>query len=182
MRVQSSLCWSGTLVLISVCVVRGKVMCDAHPGHVARVAEEVGIQREALRSRLIRQLLPTLLKKRKRGLQACAITCRYALIWNTTKWTKNDNNQLIQTTFHNTYLTVITLKVIIFVHWHHPEDLLTALKHTHTQSRSWTFSWIQLKASVKRLGNNLPQQVRWVVNRQRIWEQMSWGTEIKKTM
>lgn len=73
MRVQSSSCCSGTLVLISVCVVRGKVMCDAHPGHVARVAEEVGIQREALRSRLIRQLLPTL-------------------------------------------LTVITLKVIIFVH------------------------------------------------------------------
>lgn len=28
MRVQSSLCWSGTLVLISVCVVRGRVMCD----------------------------------------------------------------------------------------------------------------------------------------------------------
>lgn len=48
-------------------------MCDAHPGHVARVAEEVGIQREALRSRLIGELLPTL-------------------------------------------LTVITLKVIIFVH------------------------------------------------------------------
>lgn len=43
-------------------------MCDTHPGHVARVTEEVGIQREALRPRIIGELLPTLLKKRTRGL------------------------------------------------------------------------------------------------------------------
>lgn len=64
----------------------------AHPGHVTRVAEEVGLQREALRSGLVRELLPTLLKKERKGglqrLQARVIphsfslneTCRYGLI------------------------------------------------------------------------------------------------------
>lgn len=44
-------------------------MCGAHSVHMARVAEEVGVQREALRAGLIGQLLAALLRveERRRG-------------------------------------------------------------------------------------------------------------------
>ena len=40
-------------------------MCGARSGHVTRVAEEMGIQREALGARLIGELLPTLLERER---------------------------------------------------------------------------------------------------------------------
>lgn len=46
----------------SVCVVRGNVVCGAHSAHVTGVAEEMRVQREALRARLIGELLTTLLR------------------------------------------------------------------------------------------------------------------------
>lgn len=39
-------------------------MRGAHPAHVTGVAEEVGVQGEALRAWFIRELLPTLLRAR----------------------------------------------------------------------------------------------------------------------
>lgn len=53
----------------SVCVVRGSAVCGTHSAHVTGVAEEMRVQREALRARLIRELLTTLLrgvKKKKK--------------------------------------------------------------------------------------------------------------------
>ena len=43
----------------------GALMCGARSGHVTRVAEEMGIQREALGARLIGELLPTLLERER---------------------------------------------------------------------------------------------------------------------
>lgn len=51
----------------SVCVVRGNVVCGAHSAHVTGVAEEMRVQREALRAGLIGELLTTLLRERERG-------------------------------------------------------------------------------------------------------------------
>lgn len=68
-------------------------MCGAHSVHVARVAEEVGVQREALRAGLIGELLAAL-------------------------------------------LTVVALKVVVFVHRHDPEDVFTALKEQTEISRA----------------------------------------------
>lgn len=41
-------------------------MCGAHSVHMARVAEEVGVQREALRAGLIGELLAALLRVEER--------------------------------------------------------------------------------------------------------------------
>lgn len=49
----------------SVCVVRGNVVCGAHSAHVTGVAEEMRVQREALRAGLVGELLTTLLKERE---------------------------------------------------------------------------------------------------------------------
>lgn len=45
-------------------------MCGAHSAHVTGVAEEMRVQREALRAGLIRELLTTLLRERERGREA----------------------------------------------------------------------------------------------------------------
>lgn len=47
-----------------MCVVRGNVVCGAHSAHVTGVAEEMRVQREALRAGLIGELLTTLLRER----------------------------------------------------------------------------------------------------------------------
>lgn len=49
-----------------MCVVRGNVVCGAHSAHVTGVAEEMRVQREALRAGLIGELLTTLLRERER--------------------------------------------------------------------------------------------------------------------
>ena len=51
----------------SVCVVWGNVKWSTHSAHVTGVAEEMRVQREALRAGLIRELLTTLLKEEGRG-------------------------------------------------------------------------------------------------------------------
>lgn len=50
-----------------MCVVRGNVVCGAHSAHVTGVAEEMRVQREALRAGLIGELLTTLLREREGG-------------------------------------------------------------------------------------------------------------------
>lgn len=50
-----------------MCVVRGNVVCGAHSAHVTGVAEEMRVQREALRAGLIGELLTTLLRERGGG-------------------------------------------------------------------------------------------------------------------
>lgn len=61
-----------------MCVVRGDVMCGAHSVHMARVAEEVGVQREALRAGLIGELLAALLRveERRRGEVSCGFASK----------------------------------------------------------------------------------------------------------
>lgn len=51
----------------SPCSVGGKVLRSAHPTHVTGVAEEVAVQREALRARFIRELFSTLLHRGRRN-------------------------------------------------------------------------------------------------------------------
>ena len=54
-------------------------MCGARSGHVTRVAEEMGIQREALGARLIGELLPTLLEReREREIRGGNVDSREA--------------------------------------------------------------------------------------------------------
>lgn len=60
---QSSVMLVQQVLPRSVCVVWGKALRGAHPAHVTGVAEEMGVQREALRARFIRELLPTLLHR-----------------------------------------------------------------------------------------------------------------------
>lgn len=48
-----------------MCVVRGNVVCGARSAHVTGVAEEMGVQGEALRAGLIGELLAALLRKDK---------------------------------------------------------------------------------------------------------------------
>lgn len=45
-----------------ICLAWFRSVCGAHSAHVTGVAEEMGVQREALRARLIRELLTALLK------------------------------------------------------------------------------------------------------------------------
>lgn len=49
----------------SVRVMWGKVLRGVHPAHMTGVTEEMGVQREALRARFIRELLPTFLYGRE---------------------------------------------------------------------------------------------------------------------
>lgn len=52
-----------------MCVVRGNVVSGAHSAHVTGVAEEMRVQGEALRAGLIRELLTTLLRGKKKKTQ-----------------------------------------------------------------------------------------------------------------
>lgn len=48
----------------------GGAVCGAHSAHVTAVAEEMGVQGEALRAGLIGELLPALLRRDTRRLSA----------------------------------------------------------------------------------------------------------------
>lgn len=91
-------------------------MCGAHSVHMARVAKEVGVQREALGAGLIRELLAALLRgEEKRGVRSAVEPLQR-------KIQQNKSSAV-------TYLAVVALKVVVLVHRHDPEDLLAALKH-----------------------------------------------------
>lgn len=116
----------------SVCVVRGNVVCVARSGHVTGVAEEMRVQREALRAGLIRELLTTLLGGGGADKDRNAHR----------KWGQTSRHFITQVRMETgtkcatkiPYLAVVALKVIILVHRHDPEDLFTALRRKTTLS------------------------------------------------
>lgn len=103
------------------------------------VAQEMRVQGEALRARLIGELLTTLLREEKKkrdkapgmlieeGRSATKALHDKGLSTITSgflRYLKKSRDKI-----RIAHLTVVALKVIVLVHRHNPEDLFTALRH-----------------------------------------------------
>lgn len=93
-------------------------MCGARSAHVTGVAEEMRVQREALRAGLIRELFTTLLGGEGRDKKRQIRTGMH------TEEVRSGNLALMIA-----HLTVVALKVVVLVHRHHAQDLFTVLRH-----------------------------------------------------